>query len=323
MKRVAIIGAGVTGLTAAHALQKAGHHPVVFEKSRGLGGRIATRRIGEDIAFDHGAQYLTARTDDFKSVIEEAVRSGAASRWSPRAAGPDGANAPDLFVGTPTMNAFLKAPVNEAGVDVRMQTEIAAVERDGAAWRIQDKAGHLDATFDAVICTVPPPQARVLFTSQQDLMDQIASVHVRPCWTLMLHFDGRIEAPFDTWRDARGDIVWLARNTAKPGRPDVGDAWIAHAGPDWSEAHLEWDRDEIVVALRPIFAKIIGSGLPEPRYASAHRWRYALTEVPLGRPFAANAEGTAYLGGDWALGARVEYAFESGRAMAAAVLEVT
>ncbi|HIP78813.1 MAG TPA: FAD-binding protein, partial [Kiloniellaceae bacterium] len=42
--RIAVIGAGLAGLLCARRLQDAGLHPVVFEKSRGLGGRLATRR---------------------------------------------------------------------------------------------------------------------------------------------------------------------------------------------------------------------------------------------------------------------------------------
>lgn len=318
MIRIAIIGAGVAGLTAALRLRAVGYNPIVFEKSRGIGGRVATRRVGDDLTFDHGAQYLTARSDAFISIIEDAVGRGAAARWRPRASGPDGGDAPEFFVGAPTMNAFLKAAVADAGIDVRLKTELASVKPDSGAWRISDNDGHVNAEFDAVICTAPPPQARALYAADPDLVAQIDRVRVRPCWTLMAHFGTEIDAGFDTWRDSDGDIVWLARNNTKPGRPRSGDQWVAQAGPGWSEAHLEWDREDVAAILLSKVMPMIGQSVP-PQYGAAHRWRYALTDVPLGKPFAASSTGLALLGGDWALGARIECAFESGLAMADAV----
>ena len=53
-KRVAIIGAGMAGLAAARLLREAGAGCMIFDKSRGLGGRMATRRAG-DFSFDHGS----------------------------------------------------------------------------------------------------------------------------------------------------------------------------------------------------------------------------------------------------------------------------
>ena len=62
--KVAVIGAGVAGLTCARELARSGVDVGVFEKARGGGGRAATRRTG-DYHFDHGAQYFTARDARF------------------------------------------------------------------------------------------------------------------------------------------------------------------------------------------------------------------------------------------------------------------
>ena len=70
MKRIAIIGAGLAGLTCGKALQQAGHDVVIFEKSRGIGGRLATRRA-EPFYFDHGVAAFTASDDDFQSFVNQ------------------------------------------------------------------------------------------------------------------------------------------------------------------------------------------------------------------------------------------------------------
>ena len=77
---VLIIGAGMAGLTAAQELQRAGRRVLVLDKSRGIGGRMATRRIG-DATFDHGAQFITARDARFVSAMEEWERQGVVKEW--------------------------------------------------------------------------------------------------------------------------------------------------------------------------------------------------------------------------------------------------
>ena len=108
-----------------------------------------------------------------------------------------------------------------------------------------------------------------------------------------------------------GPLAWIARNSAKPGRP-ASECWVAHATTAWTEAHLEGDRDDVASMLTEAFRSHAGT-LPAIRHAAAHRWRYATTHTPLGQPFL-TADGL-HIGGDWCLGARVEHGFESGRAI--------
>ena len=71
MKKVAIIGAGLSGLTAAHFLEDYAE-VFIFEKSNGLGGRMSTRRH-DRYSFDHGAQYFTVKTKQFSQFIKETL----------------------------------------------------------------------------------------------------------------------------------------------------------------------------------------------------------------------------------------------------------
>ena len=79
MTRVAVIGAGLSGLVVARRL-KGVADIVLFEKSRGAGGRIATRYAG-DFEFDHGAQFFTARTESFRKFLEPFIVDGTVADW--------------------------------------------------------------------------------------------------------------------------------------------------------------------------------------------------------------------------------------------------
>eukprot|EP01037_Dinobryon_pediforme_P036569 gene36570-43577_t len=113
---------------------------VVFEKSHGLGGRMATRRTPFG-TFDHGAQYFTARNDDFVAVVDDMRASGDSAAWFPEA-----------FVGTPTMNAPAKMLLE--GVEIALGCEVPSLVLEGSRWRLvarDDAAAALrDDGSDAV-----------------------------------------------------------------------------------------------------------------------------------------------------------------------------
>ncbi|MEM6745573.1 MAG: FAD-dependent oxidoreductase [Pseudomonadota bacterium] len=311
--RTAILGAGLAGLTCARALAEAGREAVVYDKSRGLGGRLGQRRAegpsGEALRFDHGAQYLTARTPEFRELLETLETAGAAARWSP-----EGFEPKDRWVGLPGMSGLAR-PLAE-GLDIRPSKEAVAVELLSDGWHVGFADGDLDGPFEALAVAIPAPQAAKLLPAAAEAL---SAVDMEPCWTLMAVFEDR---PAELPEAAAGDgpLAWIARNAAKPGRPDA-EAWVVQASREWSREYLELDRQEACDAL----LRLLGETGAAPRidWAAAHRWRYARAATPLGAPFA-EIEGPggeiAVIGGDWTLGTKAEHAFLSGRAMAERLL---
>ena len=301
--RVAIIGAGMAGIACAEWLRAAGTASVLFDKGRGPGGRMSTRRTDTPFgpaSFDHGAQYFTVRDPGFRARVGRWATATLAAPWP--AAGPD------AWVGSPGMNAPLKEAAS--GLDVRQSTLVEVPERDGAGWRV---AGE---RFDALVVATPAENAAPLL----DALDPPAATLARatgadPCWTVMAAFGERVDAP-DVLR-GNGAVGWAARNSAKPGRGGP-EAWVVQAGPDWSRAHLEETPEAVAAALLPAFAAEFGLQLPPGPAVAAHRWRYARSGNAgighLWRPDAA-------LGvcGDWLLGPRVEAAWLSGDGLAQAM----
>lgn len=313
---IAIIGAGIAGLACADALRAQGWQPAIFEKSRGIGGRAATRQSRRGWQFDHGAQYVTAHGDAFRRYLETALAGGAAASWSPLRATGVPSGGPPWYVGAPAMNA-LAAPL-AAGLDIRFDTEIVAVEQTPAGWRLHTGDGDV-ATVDRIVCTAPAPQTRQLLQPHGAFDDALAAVDIAPCWAVMAAFEAPVDAGFEAWRGEDAVLAWIARDDAKPGRSRNANSWIIHAGPAWSRANLEADREAVAAQLIGEFGRVVGGPLPGIAYIEAHRWRYAMTQTPLGAPFLVSADGTLMAGGDWCLGARVEFAFGSGRAIAAAL----
>lgn len=315
-KAVAIIGAGMTGITCARALADAGFDVTVFEKSRGIGGRIATRRVGKTLTIDHGAQFITARSDAFRDFMQRACKAGTADIWTPKTNDDQGSD-DDWYVGRPRMNSFLK-PLAQ-GLNIREKATVSSIERDEKGWQVTCAKGAPEI-FDLVICTTPVDQARNLLATEHGIIQAMKDVTVAPCWALLMASEARLRVDGEVLRNPTPNIAWMARNNTKPGRGAEGSVWVVHASVDWSREHLEMDKDDAIDALLALVAEVAGSRKHVTTYESAHRWRYAQTETPLGQPFIASDDHTLFVGGDWCLGARVEYAYQSGRAIADAVI---
>lgn len=314
---VAIIGAGVAGIRCAQVLKQSGLTVTLFEKSHGPGGRLATRRNDAGDHFDHGAQYITCRSDDFAQWLETLREDGSMAAWEPELADAANADHHPWLVGTPGMNALLKPRSRE--LDIRTQTTVSALQRLGRRWQLIIDDGSVLPGFDVVIITAPCPQARALLAVDPALQSQLDAVTIDPCWALMISFSEPLPVGFDARRFETGATGWLARQASRPGHDADGNAWVLHASARWSADHLERDASEIAELLQQDLRRIVGQPLPGVTFVKAHRWRYALTTRALGQPFIANADSTLFAAGDWCLGARVECAYESGVTVAHAV----
>lgn len=321
---IAVIGAGLAGLGAARALAARGRQVVLFDKGRGPGGRLSTRRaetpLGE-LAFDHGAQYLTARSEGFRAVMEDLVDAGAAARWAGRlvALAADGTPTPlspePRYVGTPGMSAIVRALAD--GLDINWSCRVSEVRPDPSGLRLGFEAGMGSDPYDAVVCAVPAEQAVALLeTSSPALAAEAAGARSAPCWAVMAAFDAPVALPYDGAKLDAGPLAWVARNSSKPERPP-GETWVLHGSPDWSAEHLEADPDKVADVLLTAFRELTGA--PAPVFTRTHRWRYAQIVTPADTPAAFDPETRIGVCGDWRIGPRAEAAWLSGEALAAII----
>jgi predicted NAD/FAD-dependent oxidoreductase len=323
---IAVVGAGLAGLTCARALTAAGYTVVVFEKARGPGGRMSTRRDDTDraVTFDHGAQFFTARDPAFALEVERwrAARhvdawGGRIVRWGTEA---EPQVAPGArFVGVPTMNAPLKALA--ADLPVRYGVRVGAVRRVAGGWALDDDAGTSLGLYDRVALAVPGPQAVPLAAGSVAVRSAAESIAYAPCWAVMASFEAPLDAPFDAaFVEERGGsaLGFVSRDTSKPARAP-GERWVLHGGPGWSTSVLEARPEDVIDTLVGALGTVLGGARLSPSSAAAHRWRYALPIALHPESCAYDAEAGLGLCGDGCQSARVEGAWLSGRALAAAI----
>ncbi len=332
---VAVVGAGIAGLACATTLQDAGHKVTVFDKSRGVGGRMSTRRGGggdgdgrggsdagnPSWQCDHVAQYFTANDPAFQKEVARWCAAGVAAIWTPRLKIWDGETLRDeeqkqRYVGMPRMTS----PANFLAEKMALSTQstITRLQRDADGWRlVSAEQGLVGECFDAVVLAIPAPQAAVLLQSTAPALAAIATAtSMLGCWTVMLQFASPVSLPFDAAFVHNNALSWIARNSSKPGRTGL-ESWVLQASTEWSEAHLEDSAESVVAALSSAFIRLGGTA---PASGAAHRWRYASTERAHAHPGGWDSALAMGVCGDWLHGGTVEGAWLSGRRIAEQVI---
>lgn len=319
---VAVIGAGIAGLTCAETLAKAGLAVDIFEKSSSIGGRLSARPVGDAMA-DIGAQYATARGPAFRAHIDRMAEAGGAARWQPeirdiRLDDDDAIERRDpWFVGHPGMDALIQSRPNSARI--HFGSRVTGLVQGPGGWALTLETQDAAGPFSAVAVTAPAPQTLALTSGSDPVFDAIGDVGMSPCWTHVCVFDRPLDVDADVVRPSRSALTWAARNSAKPGRDQATEAWVIHGDPIWSLDHLEEGPEFVARALQAAFAQAAGIDLPPTVATKSHRWRFARVEAPVGESHLLGCDGTLGVAGDWCLGARVEAAFDSGRALGQAL----
>ncbi len=309
LPRVAIIGAGMAGAAAAQALLDQGYAVTVVDKSRGVGGRLSTRR-SEIGPFDHGAQFLRVRDPRFRRQAERWVDAGMLARWQPRCGAAPALG--DALVATPAMNALVKPLLD--GANQLLGTAVARIVREGGVWRLLDGSGAIVVEAEQIILSAPAPQAASLLESPAAaLAARVRDAVYAPCWAAMVELDA--EADLDLLRDS-GPLAWATADASRPGRPP-GRRWTIHATADWSRAHLETDPATAGQTLASVLGEILGV---RARLHAAHRWRFALVERALGVDCLIDSQLGLRVAGDYCLGGRIEAAWLSGQAAAGSLM---
>jgi predicted NAD/FAD-dependent oxidoreductase len=319
---VLVVGAGMAGLTAAGALAPT-RRVVVLDKGRGVGGRVATRRIG-DATLDHGAQFLTTHGDGFARTVAGWAGAGVVRPWFHRRLGPDGAAGPGRgdghvrWRGAPAMTAVAKHLA--AGLDVRTSTRVGRVVAAGDGWDVRlDDGGVLSAR--AVLLTAPVPQSLELIADVVvPVAERLALEAIRydPCLAALVPLDGPAGLPEPgAVAPSHGPVSIAVDNRAKG--VSAQPALTVHATPGFSRDHWDAPDADVVSAL----LDALGRPVAVAAGAQVMRWRYARpVEVHPQRCVVVATAPPLVLAGDAFGGPHVEGAVRSGEAAARLVADL-
>lgn len=321
---IAIIGTGMAGLSAARALHAAGLPVRLFDKSRGSGGRLASKRSTAG-TLDMGAQYFTARDRRFVEAVRDWQACGWVGEWSPALyQARDGRLGPSAdeqvrWVGTPRMSALTRGLLGD--LPATFECRIAGVRRDDRHWVLEDTDGGTHGPFTQVIVATPAAQAVPLLAAAPALAATADRAAMDPTWSVALGFATPLASEVQGCFVQGGPLDWIGRDRGKPGRDNPQDTWVLHATSAWTRDHLALPAEAVIEHLYGAFAELLDCPVPPPTVALAHRWLYARPAQAHTWGALADASLGLYACGDWCLAGRVEGAWLSGREAARRLVE--
>ncbi len=333
MPSIATIGAGSSGLAAAHELRDAGYAVTIFEQSQEVGGRVATR-VQQGFTYDYGAQYIKSGSSVSVSLITERFRLPdlidiAKPVWIFNREG-------HIQEGDPVQNAEQKwnyrsglnalAKRMAQGLDIRLHTRIVYLQPGATGWKLFDNLGHSVGEFDHVLITIPASDAAELIKAsqisdsrQEEICALLNKARYNPLISVMLGY-----RPIPQVRpyyalvntDKAHAISWLAWEHEKASErvPEGAGLLIAQMAPQYSQNNWHVPDEELIGGVANRITTLLDESLNKPFFADIYRWQYAL---PVEK---ANAEqlnaltmplGIAFCG-DAFVGGRVHLALEHG-----------
>ena len=294
--RVAVIGAGISGLVCASALRTAGFGVTVFDKGRGVGGRTSTRREGS-LRFDHGAPRLELGAPELAEQLASWETAGVVVPWQPHVREPSLSTARTTWLGVPGSNALVTHLA--AGVEVELNAQVLALAQRGGWWLDVERAGARASfgPFEIVVLTAPTPQAAALLaTADADvLVSTLAAATFVPCVVAMLAIETATDV--DELRDLAGPLASAHRLDRRPGRTRIEgvELWVAHGSEAWSAARLEDPADD---SARDLSAALTAYIPGKVLHLRGHRWRYARAAARIAAPCAYDEHMSLGVAGD-------------------------
>ena len=281
-KRIAIIGAGMAGLVLANRLGVCADVSV-FEKARGVGGRMSTRHNGQ-FTFDHGAQFFTIRDKKFAEYLAPWLASGLIQEWTGKVITLEaGKKITDRlwfephYVACPGMNSLCKKLAEN--VRVNLECEVAPLSDKGIeGWTLFNKNNQSIGTYDLVISTAPPIQTCRLFNAYLSQEARVRQSRLLACYTMMFGFSKKWDQSWMAARINNSPLEWIAVNSTKPGRNNDLTTLVVHSTNVWAEAHADDDLQEAETFLRDQLEQLLKMKLDRPDCFALHRWRYALLD---------------------------------------------
>ncbi len=333
---IGIIGAGISGLTAGRLLARAGHEVTIFEKSRGYGGRMATRYAGEGLSakLDHGLNYFTAELPIFRQFANELLEKGLIQPWGKRFAGFDGETLLEKDPTIPPVSYYTSINgMNKIGkylsrwVDVRTGTKVGGLTYIGAnrsrkrSWMINLTTSEVMGV-DAVIIALPAPQAYGILGTTTDevntlkIVRQIDEIHYKAAFSLMVGY-GRNGLPEWDGIVCRNSILDFVSNEATK-RKEQECTFVLQATDEFTREHKNSDPDTVKKMMLTEFAKVTGGWSTNPEWHQLHFWRYSRARKSLELPYILHEddENPLALIGDYFYGNTVEHAYQSGYLLA-------
>lgn len=313
--KLAIIGAGLSGISLACLIKKK-IKVEIFEKARGVGGRMSTRKTLPFI-FDHGAQYFKINSTDFMHFVSDLLDKSIIKPWSFRHAFFNGnsleklkiiSNKDKYFVGVPNMDSIVK--YLSRNLNINLNTKINKLIKKNDKWLIYDENNKAYGNYNWVVLTFPAEQASTFISNKISFYNSINKIKMKGCFSLMVGMKKPLDLGFDAAYIKNNDISWIALNNSKPNR-NSNCSLIINSSFKYAEMNVETSKKDVLNHMLNLTEKITERNLSNHILTTLHQWKYVEAKNNPQRDYFIDPNQKIAVCGDWFINSRVEDAFTS------------
>ena len=327
MVKIAIIGAGISGVSLSLLLSKK-FKIKIFEKSRGVGGRMSSRKI-DPYLFDHGAQYFKIKNLEFKKFLSPLFKKKIIRPWLCRFINVNEHNKikkelwdfkKNHFVGVPYMDSIVKYLAKDCNINLNIK--IDKIKKIKNKWNLFDDNNSIHKQFDWVILTLPAEQTCSLISKNISFYHQINLIKMMGCYSLMLGMEQPLKLDYDAALIENQDIRWVAINNSKPERKN-GYSILINSSFDYAQKNISTPKEKVIKHLLNLTQDLIKKDLTNAKLKQLHQWRYVQNIQYPEEDFFIDKTQKIAVCGDWFVNNRVEGAFESAKRLSNMILKLT
>tara|TARA_B100000963_G_scaffold356256_2_gene376014 strand:+ start:522 stop:1499 length:978 start_codon:yes stop_codon:yes gene_type:complete len=314
-KNIAVVGAGMAGITIA-SMVNGKFNVDVFEKSKGVGGRMSTRKETPFI-FDHGAQFFKIKTSDFKNYLSELFSQQIIQPWNFRLAYFDGLNLSKIkfikdedkfYVGVPNMDTIIKHLSKNC--NVILNTKIERIIKENDKWNLYDQNKKSYGTYDWVVLSLPARQSLELITEKISFYPLIEKIQMKGCFSLMVGMSKSLNLDYDAALIENEDIAWIAVNNSKPSRMN-NYCLLINSSYEYASKNINTSKNKVLKHLLNVSSKFVNYDLLKSNMIKIHEWRYVEAKCTPKEDYFIDQKEKVAVCGDWFINSRVEGAFLS------------
>jgi renalase len=320
---VAIVGAGISGLICAQQLQQAGYRVVVVEKSRGLGGRVTTRRL-QDTCADRGLSYLIANGELTTRFVELLTSQDILQVWTDTVHefradfGLKAVKGTPLYIASKGMSAIARFLAKD--LEIELSRRVVGLSLLNDYWHLQFENSNTEVVAKAVVVAIPAPQALTLLTpfASPVVLDSLRQVEFSSCISVIAIYP--TNTPLPDWRSLTviddDTLAWIGLDSSKR-LGMTTPVFVFHSAAKFAQTCIDTED------LQPIGQQLLNKAaklfpkLANPDWLQCDRWRYAFATVPLAdNCLNIDTPQPLVCCGDWCGGINLEGAMRSGNAAA-------
>jgi len=308
MSEFCVIGSGISGATIANLLSKK-HSVILFDKARGPGGRASFKRINGKTGFDHGTQYISPKSKEFKRFIKTLIKKKILKVWGGKHVFLNSKKKEDKkhlkLIGKNGNNDISKYLLKE--INCNYQSELKKIYYKDKSWHLYFADGKFKS-FKNIILTCPFPQLKKL--SKKFIKNSFLnkSIKMDANITTMIAIK-KNEISNSSYLFEDSILGWAGNENSKKRFKSRYDLWTLQSTFAWANKKINRNKENKKINSKIMIDKFFQlSNIKKTKieYILNHGWKYSSNAKPFRIKSYWDPKKKIGVCADWFVGPRLE-----------------